>query len=142
MKRTALLLLAGLLLSGCGTIQSSVAMTNWVSQSNFSYAMRVFASDGANVANNLRNPRSTRAELHTVCAVLYLDAQQANSSLPTPDDQATTLLGEAYNFFSSAASSCYDLRSLSARPAVLAQLAKATARFSEASARVAAASAP
>ncbi len=142
MKRVAVLLCAGLLLAGCGTIKASVAMANWVLQSNFKSAVGTFASDSAIAANNLRNPKATKADLHTVCAVLYLDAQQANSSLPTPDDQATQLLGKAYNYFSAAANSCYDTQSLSARPAVLATLAKAAATLSEATARVAVASAP
>ncbi len=89
MKRIAVLLCAGLLLAGCGSIKASVALSNWVLQSNFKSAVGTFASDSAIAANNLRNPKATKADLHTVCAVLYLDAQQANSSLPTPDDQAT-----------------------------------------------------
>ncbi|MEI6710418.1 MAG: hypothetical protein WCL17_05500 [Actinomycetota bacterium] len=142
MKRIAVLLCAGLLLAGCGSIKASVALSNWVLQSNFKSAVGTFASDSAIAANNLRNPKATKADLHTVCAVLYLDAQQANSSLPTPDDQATRLLGKAYNYFSSAANACYDASSLMARPAVLRELAKATATFSEATARVATASTP
>jgi hypothetical protein len=142
MKRVAALLCAGLILAGCGSIKASVAMANWVLQSNFKNAVGTFASDSATVATSLRNPQATKADLHTVCAVLYLDAQQANSSLPTPDDQATQLLGKAYNYFSSAANSCYDAQRLAARPAVLATLAKAVATMSEATARVTVASTP
>lgn len=142
MKRAAVLLCAALLLAGCGSIKASIAMVNWVAQSNLKYAVSTLLSDSTISANTLRNPGSTKAQLHTICAVLYLDAQQANSSLPTPDDQSTQLLGKAYNYFSSAANSCYDAQSVSARPAVLATLAKAAATLSEATARVAVASAP
>lgn len=142
MKRLVAVALAGLVLAGCGSIKASVAMTSWVANSNFPNAVKTLTTDAAKVANALRNPSSSKAQLHTVCAVLYLDAQQANSSLPSPDDQSTTLLGEAYNHFSSAANSCYDAQSLTARPGVLAELAKAGASLSEATARVAVASAP
>ena len=43
-----------------------------------------------------------------MCAVLNLDAQSANSSLPSPDAQSTTLLATAYQSLGDGANTCYN----------------------------------
>jgi len=50
---------------------------------------------------DLRNHSLTSNDLHTFCNVLYVDDGSMQSSLPTPDRQATNLLDEAYRDFAS-----------------------------------------
>ena len=66
--------------------------------------------------------------IHTVCAVLLDDTEAANDNLPTPDQQLTVLLSNAYNEEGSVANNCYDAGT--ANPALQAKSARqrATAR--------------
>jgi hypothetical protein len=79
----------------------------------------------------------TNLDLHTVCAVLYLETEEANAALPTPDHQTTTLLGKAYNNLGAGANVCYDAaNNVTQRDRALAYLTKGVAQLSEASARI------
>jgi hypothetical protein len=46
--------------------------------------------------------------IHTVCAVLLDDTEAANDNLPSPDQELTNLLSNAYGVEGSAANNCYD----------------------------------
>jgi hypothetical protein len=131
------LLLAGLLLSACGSISASTAMTKWVSESSYAANNHTLLNDARHSANALRNAAMTNLDLHTVCAVLYLETDQANSALPTPDRQTTSLLGKAYNNLGAGANVCYDAaNSVTQRSRALAYLTKGVAQLSEASALI------
>jgi len=69
--------------------------------------------------------------------VLDVDTEEANSSLPTPDNQATSLLSKAYNDFGAGANKCYDAaRDPKARASALAWLQRGMAALSEGTARI------
>jgi hypothetical protein len=140
-RRPAALLAAGLLLAACGSQSAASAMRQWVSQSSFTVAVSTLRTDASHAVSALRDASSTVNDLHTVCAVMYVDSQSANSSLPTPDDQATTLLGRAYGRFGTAASRCSDAGPSAAKRArAVALFEQAVALLAEARARVSAAS--
>jgi hypothetical protein len=137
-KVLGVLLLAGLVLSACGTVSVASAMSKWVSQSNYVANNHTILNDARHSANALRRAGMTSLDLHTVCAVLYLETEQANSALPSPDRQTTTILGRAYNNLGAGANVCYDAASNTAKRArALKYLTLGVAQLSEASARVA-----
>jgi hypothetical protein len=140
-RRIATLLAAGLLLCACGSVTPGVAMAGWVKQSGFNANARSLFQDAKNSAKDLRNLKLTSNDLRTLCSVLFVDDGSMQSSLPTPDRQATSLLNHAYKDFATAASECY--RAITApgdRAKALSSLSSGAALFSEARARVAAAS--
>lgn len=140
-RRLAALAAVGLLLSACGTVSATSALRSWVSQSGFHANSASLHTDAVHTALALRSSSSTVNDLHTVCAVLHEEAQQANAALPTPDPQATMLLARAYSEFGDAANRCYGAAtSASARAVALRSLEGAVATLAEGSARVAAAS--
>jgi len=135
--RLLALLVAGLLLSACGTTNPTAAMQKWLSQSAYRTNLPTISADVRRAAAELRAPGATSADLHTICAVLFTDAQQANSSLPTPDDQATALLATAYDDIGAGANKCYAAHaSVRARASALSWLSKGMAALSEGTARV------
>jgi hypothetical protein len=139
-RRVATLVAAGLLLCACGSISPGAAMSGWVKQSGFTGNARSLFSDVKNSAKDLRNHSLTSNDLHTFCNVLYVDDGSMQSSLPTPDAQATALLNEAYRDFASAAVECYSaLVVASDRAKALTTLSNGAALFAEARARVSAA---
>jgi phosphoketolase len=137
-RRLIALLVSGLVLGACGSISASTAMTNWVSQSGYVATAKAVFVDAEHAALELKNPSSTTAQLHTVCGVLLYEVQQANASLPTPDDQASNLLSNAYGDLGAGANQCYRDQRIRAHET----LAKGAALLSEASARIGAASLP
>jgi hypothetical protein len=140
-RRLVALLTGGLLLSACGSQSPTAALHSWVTQSAFHSAVSTLRSDARHAAAALRDASSAPNVLHTVCGVLSVDALSANSSLPTPDDQSTSLLGRAYGAFGTAAALCYRARGDAAiRARAVSDLERAVALLAEARARVAAAS--
>ncbi|MDE3007763.1 MAG: hypothetical protein KGJ10_02830 [Acidobacteriota bacterium] len=142
-QRVVVVLVAGVVLAGCGSIKLSTAMVGWVHDNAFVASSKALSVDASHVAGALRAASSSVNELHTVCGVLLLDTQKANTPLPTPDDQATKLLSGAYENLAGAANECYgaDASPLK-RARALAMLARGLAKLSEGVARVAVASAP
>lgn len=137
-RRLAALAAAGLLLSACGSESVPTAVKSWVSQSAFHAAVSTLRGDAASAARELRDARATAVDLHTVCAVLDLESEQANASLPTPDDQSTELLSHAYDDLGAAAVKCYGAQSSAPkRAAALASLSDGVGYLAEASARIA-----
>jgi hypothetical protein len=142
-RRLAALLAAGLALGACGAQSAKSALTQWVTQSSFANARQVLATDARHAASVLGRASSSGGELHTVCAVMLLDAQAANASLPTPDAVATGLLSTAYTKLAAGANECYQAASRPSRRAVaLASLRAGDAALSEAAARIAASIGP
>ncbi len=137
-KVLGVLLIAGLLLSACGTVSLASAMSKWVSQSNYVANNHTLLNDARHSANALRHNSTTTLDLHTVCAVMLLESEQANSALPTPDHQTTTILAKAYNNLGAGANVCYDAaQSAVKRAKALHYLTQGVAQLSEASARIA-----
>jgi hypothetical protein len=140
MRRVATLLAAGVLLSACGSVSAGTAMKGWVHQSGFDANARSLFSDVKNSAKDLHDHALTSNDLHTFCNVLFVDDGTMQSSLPTPDTQATKLLNGAYRDFATAAVECYSANAVPAdRAKALADLSAGAALLSEARARVAAA---
>jgi hypothetical protein len=140
-RRVATLLAAGALLAACGSVSASSAMSGWAKQSGFTSNSRALFHDVQNSAKDLRNESLSSNDLHTFCNVLFVDDGSMQSSLPTPDAQATTLLNRAYRDFATAAVECYSAIAVPGdRAKALARLSSGAALLSEARARVAAAS--
>jgi hypothetical protein len=131
------LLGAGLLLAACGNVSLASATKSWVAQSGFRQNLPTLTHDVQHSAAQLRDADASVNDLHTVCAVLDVDTEEANSSLPTPDNQATSLLSKAYNDFGAGANKCYDAaRDPKARASALAWLQRGMAALSEGTARI------
>lgn len=140
-RRLVALLACGLLLAACGSQSPQQALRGWVTQSAFAKAVTTLRTDAVHAANALRDAATQPNALHTVCGVLDYDALSANSSLPTPDDQTTSLLSRAYNDLGDGAQVCYGAADSAARRArAIADLERGVAAMAEARARVAAAS--
>lgn len=140
-RRVATLLAAGLLLSACGSVSASTAMSGWVKQSGFTSNARSLFDDVKNSAKDLHDDSLSSNDLHTFCNVLFVDDGSMQSSLPTPDRQATNLLNRAYRDFATAAVECYSAIAVPGdRAQSLANLGRGAAIFAEARARVATAS--
>lgn len=139
----AVLLIAGLLLGACGSIDASSAMATWVSQSGYRSTVKSIASDAQHAATALRAASTSSAELHTVCGVLLVDTESANASLPTPDDQVTNLLSTAYTDLGAGANECYGAaQNVASRARALTSLTRGDGALVEASARIASVATP
>jgi hypothetical protein len=135
--RLLVLLAAGLLLAACGTVSLATASKSWVKQSQFNSNLPTLTKDVRNSANQLHNANATANALHTVCGVLLMDSEQFNSSLPTPDDQATALLSKAFSDFGAGANKCYGAqKNPAARASALSWLSRGMAELSEGRARI------
>ena len=141
-RHIGILLVAGVTLAACGaTVSSASALRDWVSQSGFHDTSHALVTDARHAVRALEDPSTSPKVLHLVCGVLLYDTESANASLPTPDQQATTLLSRAYTDFGAGAHQCYDAGSDHARrTAALESLRAGGAAIAEATARIAAAS--
>ena len=138
-RRLVAITVASLALGACGTQSATSALTDWTTSSNLAGALSQLTLDARHVLSALEDPASSGVQLHTVCAVLYLETLQANSSLPTPDAQTTALLSGAYTDLGAAANQCYVAgASPSKRRRAMGYLHAAGAKLSEAQARVSA----
>lgn len=136
-KRIGLLLVAGIVLASCGTISASSAMSKWVSESSFPSTRLSILADAKHAVVALQRPTATGLFLHTVCGVLLVDTEQANASLPTPDDQATNLLSKAYDDFGAGANLCYKAGTdASKRKEAVNALFQAATFYAEANVRI------
>ncbi len=137
--RAAALVLGAALLAGCGTVQTPAqALRGWVRDSGFAGAVTTLRTDARDVANVLREPNPAAGRLRLVCAVLLVDAQTANASLPTTDDQVSHLLATAYGDLGAAAHLGYGARGSVERTRALRELERGVATMAEAQAAVAA----
>ena len=140
-RHVGVLLAAGLTLAACGaTVSSASALRDWVSQSGYHNTSLAIVADARHAVRALENPSTSPKMLHLVCGVLLYDTESANASLPTPDQQATTLLSRAYTDLGAGAHQCYDAGADHARrSAALGSLRAGGAAIAEATARIAAA---
>ena len=131
------LVAASLALAACGSVSPSAALRKWAAGANLTSNSAQLTLDARHVLSALHDVHSTGAQLHTVCAVLDLETLQANSALPTPDAQTTSLLSAAYTDLGDGANECYGARgSVAKRNKAAAFLQRAGAELSEAQARV------
>ena len=136
-RSLAALVVAGVLLSGCGTVTSAQATATWLRQSGYYANVKVLAADAGKAANALRSPSTSSVNLHTLCGVLFNDAGNLEQSLPSPDDQATVLLDRATSRFAHGASTCYSAHANPTnRTTALTLLGEGAASLAEATARL------
>jgi hypothetical protein len=118
----AALLAGGLSMAGCAQdAQGTPAqqLEHWVSGTGFQGSTTQVRADVAS-ATRVVATATDPAVVHTVCGVLLVDVEQANANLPTPDLQATSLLGSAYESLGAAAHDCYDVVGSPAKRAAFA----------------------
>jgi hypothetical protein len=84
---------------------ASHRMSVWVSGTTFGQDIGTLVADNARIPKEI--PNGTGG-MHAACSTLLNDAQMANSSLPSPDPDVTTLLTKAYGIEGTAANQCYD----------------------------------
>ncbi len=138
-RRAAAVVAAAVVLGACGTVRTpGQALHSWSAQSGFPSTAATLHGDAASTARVLRGAHPTAKLRHLVCAVLLVDAEAANASLPTPIDQVTHLLSRAYGSLGAAAHLCYTASNASARRAAVAELQRGVAQLAEGSAAVAA----
>jgi hypothetical protein len=126
------------MLAACGTISPAKAMQSWTTQSNFTKNVKIVLNDAHHAATALGTPSTDANDLHTVCAVLLFDDTTLNASLPTPDNQASSLLAKAYGDIGAGANECYKVQASQAgRAKSLATIRKGVGLLSEGTARVA-----
>lgn len=103
----AALLLCPWLLCSCGGSSTSTGqlVSSWASTNSLSSDIATIRTDAANVVRveATQNPGAIRTD----CAVLDLDTENANQTLPTPDHQLTVDLSDAYTAEIQAAQDCY-----------------------------------
>jgi len=78
----------------------------WVSGTGLGQDLGVLRADGADIDKVLAHKGGTGA-VHTVCDVLSVTAESANSNLPSPDTALTQLLARAYSLEYEAGNNCY-----------------------------------
>jgi hypothetical protein len=133
----AAILAVGLLLSACGSQSLSTAMKSWVSESSYLTNNDQLITDAQHSVNALRTKDESNRELHLVCAVMYVESDEAGAALPTPDTLATKLLGEAYIKLNAGANECYDAGTDPSKRAIaISDLAEGVGQLDEASARI------
>jgi hypothetical protein len=98
------------LLTACaGAEQSGTPahrVSTWVSGAGAGSAIGTLQADNASIDRALAI-RSSSGAVRTVCALLSNDASAGNDNLPTPDDQLTSALENAYEVEYSAGNDCY-----------------------------------
>jgi hypothetical protein len=112
-------------------------MQNWEEGTGFAGTVGTLRADVARISTVVAQHRGAGA-VHADCGVLLVDAERANTELPTPDDVLTRLLSESYSELGRAANDCYDAggstgalqaRSARERAAGRTLLARAVARL-------------
>ncbi len=104
------------LMTGCALTLSSCAgadqegsaahrMSVWVSGTSFGEDIGTLLADNARVPKDVANGTGA---VHAACGTLLNDAEMANTNLPSPDPDVTTLLTEAYGLEGTAANDCYN----------------------------------
>lgn len=85
----------------------AAALANWAQSSGLGQDIGLLEADAAAVG---RAARTGSSAMHTVCAAMADDAQNANGQLPSPDARVTQLLARAYGLEYDAAEACYRAR--------------------------------
>ena len=132
----ALTLCVGVL-GAWGSQSMKVAMKSWVTESAYVANNKTLITDAKHSASALRAKSAPASELHTVCAVMLVESEEANSALPTPDHLASSLLAKAYGNLGAGANVCYKAGSSSSKRArAIADLSLGVGQLAEASARI------
>lgn len=99
-----------LLLAACAGAEMSGTpahrISTWVSGAGAGPAIGAIEADNAAIDRALAT-HSPAGVIRTACALLSNDSSAGNSNLPTPDDQLTTALEDAYQVEYSAGNNCY-----------------------------------
>jgi hypothetical protein len=99
-----------LLLAACAGAEMSGTpahrISTWVSGAGAGSAIGAIEADNAAIDKALAT-HSAAGIIRTACALLSNDSSAGNSDLPTPDDQLTTALENAYQVEYSAGNNCY-----------------------------------
>lgn len=96
-------------------------LSSWLAASNLSQDLGAIHNAGLAIDRALDGPNPV-ATLHTVCSVLSVTAEKANSTLPSPSSKLNVMLSRAYTLEYEAGTNCYD-----AGPTGKALLAKSAA---------------
>jgi hypothetical protein len=101
------LLVSSVVLGACSAQDSSTGerVNSWVSSSGLQAEIAQIRADAGNVARVEKI--GSAGAIRTNCAVLDLDTENANQNLPSPDQQLTTDLSDAYGAEIQAAQDCY-----------------------------------
>lgn len=105
-RRLGLVIAAGCLLAGCGTISPQEATKNWTTTTNFAAAFHNLKDDLDRTVTYLGRTSRDTVELRTLCRVLSLDLHKMNDSLPSPDAQANSLLADGLDTLSEGTALC------------------------------------
>ncbi|MGA2122867.1 MAG: hypothetical protein ABSG58_00395 [Acidimicrobiales bacterium] len=137
LRSVALLALCVVSLGAWGTQSEKAAMKSWVSESAYVANNKTLINDAKHSATALRTKSAPASELHTVCAVMLVESEEANSALPTPDHLASSLLAKAYGNLGAGANVCYKAGSNSKqRTRAINDLSLGVSQLAEASARI------
>jgi hypothetical protein len=96
------------LMTGCALTLTSCAGAD--QQGSAAHRMSVWVS-GTTLGDNARVPKDVAngtGAVHAACGTLLNDAEMANTNLPSPDPDVTTLLTQAYGLEGTAGNQCYD----------------------------------
>lgn len=137
LRSVALLALCVVFLGAWGSQTEKAAMKSWVSESAYVANNKTLINDAKHSATALRSKSAPTSELHTVCAVMLVESEEANSALPTPDHLASSLLAKAYGNLGAGANVCYKAGSNSKqRTRAINDLSLGVSQLAEASARI------
>lgn len=101
-------------------------LAQWVRTTGLGQSIGTITADGDHIDEVLADHRGAGA-LHTDCSLLATDAGTASNNLPSPDDDVTELLQEAYVLEFQAGTACYHAGTTDA-----AELKKSAAKRSRA----------
>ncbi|HTB08425.1 MAG TPA: hypothetical protein VK704_01330 [Acidimicrobiales bacterium] len=137
LRSVAALAACVVVLGAWGTQSEKTAMKSWVSDSAYVANNKTLINDAKHSATALRTKSASTSELHTVCAVMLVESEEANSALPTPDHLASSLLAKAYGNLGAGANVCYKAGASSTkRNRAIGDLSLGVAQLAEASARI------
>ncbi len=137
LRSIAILAACVAVLGAWGTQSEKAAMKSWVSESAYVANNKTLINDAKHSATALRTKSAPTSELHTVCAVMLVESEEANSALPTPDHLASSLLAKAYGNLGAGANVCYKAGTSSTkRRRAISDLSLGVAQLAEASARI------
>jgi hypothetical protein len=105
-RRVAVVVLAGVMLAGCGTISPQAATKKWIETTNFGAAFVNLNDDLDRTVTYLHRSQRDTLELRTLCRVLSLDLHKMNDSLPSPDAQGNSLLAKGLDTLSQGTALC------------------------------------
>lgn len=112
MRRWALIVLslvvAGALGASCSAAgdAGSTSLSSFAASTGIGGTIPMLEKLLTRAATMLDDPTTTPNQAHTVCGVLYLATEQANSDLPAPDATVSHLLAAAYSEVGAASDAC------------------------------------